>query len=245
MKTIYKTIGAAKEYCELAVDIYNNCPHLCKYCYVKNKAEKYNKTFEFEGARENILEETENYLKSNKAIYGKMIFLGFSSDPFPTGCDTTITLEMIKLLKKYNCKVMFCTKGGLFNDTIKEAVKLSDSVGITITCGDAMAKKYEPYAATVSERLELLKYAKECGCETWISFEPVLEPSYILELLNSDTMKYVDVVKLGKLNHMELSELTGNSNDIINWNVYATRAIEICEKNNINYIIKEALKKYL
>ena len=40
MKTIYKTIGAAKEYCELAVDIYENCPYNCDYCYVKNKYER-------------------------------------------------------------------------------------------------------------------------------------------------------------------------------------------------------------
>ena len=40
MKTIYETIGVAKEYCEYAVDIYTGCPHLCEYCYAKAKADK-------------------------------------------------------------------------------------------------------------------------------------------------------------------------------------------------------------
>ena len=40
MKTIYETKGAAKEYCDLAVDIYEYCPHKCKYCYEKAKVER-------------------------------------------------------------------------------------------------------------------------------------------------------------------------------------------------------------
>lgn len=245
MKTIYKTIGAAKEYCELAVDIYENCPHNCDYCYVKNKYERKNKEFKYNGVRENILEETEIFLKENIDICNKTIFLGFSSDPFPTGYDVSATLKMIKLLKKYGCKIMLCTKSGLYNETIKESIKLTDSVGITISCGEKMAKKHEKNAASISERLELLKYAKSCGCETWISFEPVLEPNYILNLLDSKIMNYVDIVKLGKLNHMEISDLTNNKNDVINWTEYGNKAIEICKKNNINFVVKEALKKLL
>lgn len=245
MKTIYKTKGAAKEYCELAVDIYNNCPHKCEYCYAKAKEERKNKDFCFGGARENIIEETENYLKSNKDIYGKTIFLGFSSDPIPKDEDVTKTLEMVKLLKKYNCNIMFCTKGYLANDTIKEIIKLSDSVGITISCNDEMAIKYEKYAALPSERIKLLKYAKENGCETWISFEPILDDKYIISLLESNLMDYVDIVKIGKLNHMELSNLTKNDNDFIDWKEFGLKAIEICERKGQKYIIKDALKKLL
>lgn len=245
MKTIYATKGAAKEYCELAVDIYKNCPHNCSYCYVKSKVERKNNEFIFNGVRENIIEETKKFLENHKEIHGKMIFLGFSSDPFPTSHNISKTIEMIKLLKSYNCKIMFCTKSGLSNNDIYKAINLSDSVGITLTCGEAMAKIYEPNAATPNERLELLKYAKECGCETWVSFEPVLEPNYILEVLNSNNMNFIDTVKLGKLNHMELSDLTGNKNDIINWTDYVKEAINICEKKNINYIVKNALAKYV
>ena len=243
MKTIYKTIGAAKEYCELAVDIYKNCPHECEYCYAKAKVERKNGDFSFGGVRENVIEETRKYLEEHKEIHSKMIFLGFSSDPFPVGYDISATIEMIKLLKSYNCKIMFCTKSGLSNNDIYKAINLSDSVGITLTCGEAMAKIYEPNAATPNERLELLKYAKECGCETWVSFEPVLEPNYILKLLESSFMDYVTTVKLGKLNHMELKDLTKNDSDFIDWKEYGKKAIEICERRKINYLIKSALMK--
>lgn len=243
MKTIYKTIGAAKEYCELAVDIYENCPHECEYCYAKAKVERKNKDFSFGGVRENIVEETKKYLETHKDICGKMIFLGFSSDPFPVGNDIITTIKMIELLKEFNCKIMLCTKSGLFSEDIKRAISMVDSVGITLTCGDKMASKFESKSAKPSERIELLKYAHSVGCETWISFEPVLEPDYILNLLESDFMDYVTTVKLGKLNHMEIKDLTKNESDYIDWKEYGKKAIEICERRNINYMVKYALKK--
>ena len=98
MKTIYETIGAAKEYCDYAVDIYEFCPHKCSYCYVKDKAEKCGKEFSFGGVRTNVLSETRSYLTRHKELNGKMVFLGFSSDAFPVGEDITATIEMIKLL---------------------------------------------------------------------------------------------------------------------------------------------------
>ena len=244
MKTIYETIGAAKEYCDYAVDIYEYCPHNCSYCYVKDKAEKRGKEVTFGGVRANVLLETKVFLTKHKELFEKMIFLGFSSDAFPVGEDVTATIEMIKLLKEFGCRVMVCTKGRLTND-IKKAIALVDSVGITITCGEEMASKYETNAAKVYERMELLSYAKSLGKETWISFEPVLEEKFIYTVLESDFMKNVDVAKFGKLNHMELSDLTGNTSDYIDWNEYAKNVISICKKNNIKYMIKEALKKFI
>lgn len=244
MRTIYKTTGAALEYCEYAVDIYNYCPHECAYCYVKEKADRKNTTCEFTGVRPNIIEETRHYLKSNPDIKGKTIFLGFSSDAFPRNCDVTPTLEMIKLLKEYDCKVMLLTKGDFNNDTVKQAIKLADSIGVTITCGPDMAYKYESKAASPYARLDLLMYAHSLGKETWISFEPVLEPAYVLRLLSSGAVNFITTAKLGKLNHMELSDITHNPDDKIDWTDYVTKATKICKEHNINYIIKDALAAY-
>lgn len=245
MKTIYQTKGAAKEYCDLTIDIYENCPHQCEYCYAKKKSKKKGNDFKFAGARKNILAETRKYLEEHAEIHGKMIFLGFSSDPFPANENIQPTLDMIKLLKEFGCKIMFCTKGTLYNNVVEECIKLSDSVGITISCSDEMATKFEPYAPTPSKRLEMIKYAKQHGIETWISFEPVLEPEFILELLSSETMSYVDTAKLGKLNHMELSDLTGNVSDTIDWKTYVEKAIQTCKENGIKYKVKSALQQYL
>ena len=243
MKTIYETIGAAKEYCDYAIDIYENCPHRCQYCYAKAKAEKKNGSFAFNGLRKNILEETKAFLDIHTELKGKMIFLGFSSDCFAKDIDISGTIEMAKLLKSYGCNVMVCTKGKLTND-VKETLKYVDSIGISLTCGEEMTSKYETNAASTNERMELLKYAKSLGKETWISFEPVLEEKFIYDTLNSNFMDYVDIAKFGKLNHMEISDLTGNEDDNIDWARYRENVIKICKERNINYKIKYALEKF-
>lgn len=244
MKTIYETKGAALEYCKWAVDIYENCPHKCSYCYAKDKAEKHNKSFEFNGVRNNVIEETKLYLENHLELKGEMIFLGFSSDPFPVDKDISATIEMAKLLKEFGCKVMICTKGRLTKD-VKTALEYIDSVGITLTCGKEMSEKYEGNAASIFDRMDIIKYAKSLGKETWVSFEPVLEEKFIYDTLNSDFMNYVDTAKLDKLNHMNISDLTGNEADNIDWANYAKNVIDICKKRNINYMVKWALKQFI
>lgn len=244
MKTIYETIGAAKEYCEYAVDVFTGCPHKCRYCYAAAKAEKKNTDFTNISVREGVLTETRKFLMEHEEYKGRTIFLGFSSDPFPNGYDCSATVDMIKLLKNFGCNVMFCTKGRIPSEVL-DLLDSNDSAGITITCGDAMAAKYESNSISPSERLAGLKAFYDKGIETWISIEPVLETSYIYNMLESDDMKYVTRVKLGKLNHMEISDLTGNKSDVIDWPEYGRRAIEICERRNIEYVVKHALSLFL
>lgn len=244
MKTIYNTKGAAKEYCEYAVDIYTGCPHSCEYCYAKASANRKNLDFTNIAVRDNILEATKEFLDTHSEYNGKTIFLGFSSDPFPTGYDTSATVEMIKLLKSYGCHIMFCTKGKI-NPEIIDLLDSNDSVGITITCGNDMAAMYESKSIAPTERIAQLEAFYNKGIETWISIEPVLEPEFIYNMLESDNMKFITRVKLGKLNHMDLADLTKNDNDVIDWNEYGNKVIEICNRRNIDYIIKYALTKYL
>lgn len=244
MKTIYKTTGAAKEYCDYAVDIYTGCSHKCKYCYAAAKAEKNNEIFTDVSVRSNIVAETKRYLDNHKDMVGKTVFLGFSSDAFVTGIDHKATIDMIKMLKAYGCNVMFCTKGKIDAEVV-DLLDNRDSVGITITCGDDMAAIYESDSIRPSERIVGLKAFYDKGIETWVSIEPVLDAEYIYNLLMSDNMKFISKVKLGKLNHMNISDLTGNESDNIDWSEYATKVKNICEERNITYILKNALAEYL
>ena len=45
MKPIYKPKGAAKEYGDLALNIYTGCPHRCFYCFAPNVLHKDRETF--------------------------------------------------------------------------------------------------------------------------------------------------------------------------------------------------------
>jgi DNA repair photolyase len=194
--------------------------------------------------RKDIFKETRKFLEEHAEFKGRTIFLGFSSDAFPYGKDSSATTRMIKLLKEFGCHVMFCTKG-VISDEVIDLLDSGDSAGITITCGDAMASKYEANSLAPTKRIAQLKALHDKGIETWISIEPVLEPAFIYDMLNSDNMSFITRVKLGKLNHMNLSDLTGNANDYIDWHEYGNKAIAICKKKNIEYVVKAALKQYL
>jgi len=101
MKPIYKPKGAAGEYGEYALNIYSGCPHSCFYCYVPSVLHKDRSKFHSViEPRKNIVEETRKQLEREK-LTGKTIHLCFTCDPYPTGCDTSTTREIIKLLKEY------------------------------------------------------------------------------------------------------------------------------------------------
>lgn len=99
MKPIYEPKGKAKEYGDLAINIYTGCPHNCFYCFAPNVLHKDRKTFHSEvKPRENIVEAVKKQLKDEN-ISGKLIHLCFTCDPYPTGYDTTPTREIIKAIK--------------------------------------------------------------------------------------------------------------------------------------------------
>ena len=56
-------------------------------------------------------------------------------------------------------------------------------------------------------------------------------------------MDYVDTAKFGKLNHMEISDLTGNKEDNIDWTEYGRNVVKICTEKGINYKIKYRINK--
>ena len=100
MKPIYEPKGAAKEYGDLALNIYTGCPHRCYYCFAPNVLHRDRETFHScVEPRKNIVEEVRRQLEREQ-ITGKLIHLCFTCDPYPTGYDTTPTREIIKLLKE-------------------------------------------------------------------------------------------------------------------------------------------------
>ena len=109
MKPIYEPKGKAKEYGDLALNIYTGCPHRCTYCYapiiLKRDKEVFHSNVK---PRTNIVEETRKQLERQN-ITGQTIHLCFTCDPYPTGYDSTPTREIIKLLKEHGNHVQILT----------------------------------------------------------------------------------------------------------------------------------------
>lgn len=227
MKPIYNPKGAAKEYCEWALNIYTGCPHRCFYCYcpqvLRRDAEEFFTRVE---PRKNIVEETRKQLE-REHIAGKLIQLCFIGDPYPTGYDNWTTREIIKLLKGYGNHVQILTKGDGTRDL--DLLDENDWYGITVSEGE---ETDEPGARASAKRLIDLCTAHSQGIKTWASFEPVLNAKKVLNTIRYFG-RYMDKVKIGKLNY--------HPSDI-DWKKFGHDAEALCQRLGLDYYIKDSLR---
>lgn len=223
---IYEPKGKAKEYGDLALNIYTGCPHWCLYCYaplvLKKDKEAFHSIVE---PRDGIVEATHRQIERQK-ITGQTIFLCFTCDPYPTGYDSTPTREIIKLLKEYGNHVQILTKGNGSRDF--DLLDSDDWFGVTITGGESAEKRHE-----LSE--QLIQAKALYGISTWISFEPVIDADVVLNCIRYGG-DAVDRIKIGKLNY--------HPSDI-NWHDFGHKAEALCREMGLDYYIKESLREQM
>lgn len=236
MKPIYEPKGKAKEYGDLAINIYTGCPHRCFYCFAPNvlhtQKEKFHSCVE---PRKNIVEEVKKQL-IREGIKGKLIHLCFTCDPYPLGYDSMPTREIIKAIKESGNNVQILTKNG--TDAIRDFDLLdeNDFFGITYTGYPidefSNTPTSERCADTALNRLRALKIAKDKGIRTWVSCEPVVCADDIIELIQF--ADYIDFWKIGKMNYHP-SE--------INWKEFGIKAERSLKTHKRNYYIKDSLRE--
>lgn len=232
MKPIYEPKGAAKEYGDLAINIYTGCPHRCFYCFAPSVLHREREAFHTNvQPREGIVDATRRQLEKEQ-ITGKLIHLCFTCDPYPTAVDSMATREIIKLLKTYGNHVQILTKGDGSRDF--DLLDENDWYGITISTADNnLAGVAEPGAIDPAARLMGLLLAKKKEIKTWVSFEPVIDIDSVLALIGQYYHEF-DRVKIGKLNY--------HPSDI-NWAEFGREAEALCETLGIDYYIKDSLRK--
>ena len=229
-RPIYEPRTRAKEYSDLAINIYTGCNHGCWYCYAKKMHDRWkpNENFADVKPREGIVEAVTRQLSSGK-YRDKKIMLCFTCDPYPALIDTTPTREVITAIKEVGAHVQILTKGGDRARRDFDLLDSKDSFGITLT------GENEGRAASQSERIITLKDVAILGVKTWVSFEPVVNRTSVLNHI-SLLPKFVrqdTLLKIGKLNHYKSDT---------NWKLFGLEAEEICKRNNWNYYIKEDLR---
>lgn len=228
MKPIYEPRGAAKEYGDLALNIYTGCPHRCFYCFAPSVLRRDRETFHTNiQPREGIVEATRRQLEKEQ-ITGKLIHLCFTCDPYPTAVDSMATREIIKLLKEHGNHVQILTKGSGFRDF--DLLDCEDWYGVTISCDNAA--NVEPWAEPTFKRILDIKTAHKMGIKTWVSFEPVINADDVLEIIR-DWHGIFDKVKIGKLNYHHSD---------IDWKKFGQEAEALCQSLGLDYTIKDSLR---
>jgi len=225
MKPIYEPKGAAKEYGDLAINIYTGCPHRCFYCFAPGVLRRDKEIFHsVVKPREGIVEETAKQIEREK-ITGKTIHLCFTCDPYPTGYNTSPTRQIIQAIKESGNNVQILTKGDGSRDL--DLLDENDWYGITL---DGIGNGRDPLWKA---RINALAEAHSRGIKTWVSFEPVTDEREFFINLHL-VAPFVDKVKIGKLNYHPSN---------IDWADFGRRAEDLCQKLGIRYYIKESLRK--
>ncbi|MCK4666889.1 radical SAM protein [Candidatus Dependentiae bacterium] len=244
-RVIYEPRGKAKEYAELAGNLFETCYHGCVYCfspYVLNKSPK--DFFAPAVPKDNIIRKIMVDAKALKAINEKReILLCFTCDPYQSNskvCKET-TRAAISILFNSNLNVTILTKGGtrtLGDIDLFEAYKDQFRYGVTLTfANDSHGIKYEPHAAVTSNRISALRKIHDKGIRTWVSIEPAWSVEDTIEIINR-THEIVDEYKIGKLNyHPHANE--------VDWDYYTKTVIERLRELDKEFYVKEDLKQYI
>ena len=241
MNVIYEPKGRAREYSELACNLYRGCTHGCRYCYapscMRTTAEKWHAHAE---PRPNVLIYLEKDAVKLRDDSRRILFC-FLSDPYqPLERIERLTRQALRIVAKYRLNSQVLTKGCM--DLIHEDLGLMKDactqLGITLCfADDALRQSWEPHASTVEERLTVLKTAHKAGVFTWVSLEPVIDPSQALEVIRI-AHPYVNFWKVGKLNHMKEYERA------VNWGKFLSDVEFLLAKLNAKYYIKNDLRSF-
>lgn len=244
MKTyiIYESRGKAREYCELAANLYRGCSHCCAYCYAPATLRISHTEFCQPSTRNDVIKkfrrDAEILQKNGEK---RPILLSFTTDPYqPIDVSEKLTREAIKILHNCGLKVSILTKGGKRSvrdfDLLSSKPELSE-YGVTLVFTNQVDQKnIERKASPTLDRIAALKKAHDLGILTYVSLEPVWDPNQSLELIDL-TYKYVDLYKVGKLNHNPQGQN-------VDWAKFKGDLIEKLESYGNKYYIKKSLQKY-
>lgn len=237
---IYEPKGKAREYSQLAVNLYRGCGHRCEYCYAPAAIHTTKEKFCQPAPRKDILAKIDKdacKLQLEREIGS--ILLCFTCDPYqPIDEQYQLSRKAIQILHSHNLNVMLLTKGGQRAERDFDLLTGNDWFGVTLTnLNDALSLKWEPEAALPEARIMSLCQAHEKGIKTWVSLEPVLYPDVTLDIIRR-THTFVDKFKVGTLNYHS------HSKDI-DWHRFAIDVKGLLADLKCDYYLKEDLRRWL
>lgn len=226
---IYEPRGEARDYADLALNIYTGCTHRCSYCYAPGILRMRREAFSQHVApREGIVDAVRRQL-SHGGFEGRTVHLCFTCDPYPNGVNVEPTREIIKAIHQAGAFVQILTKNGTAASSDFDLLDEFDSFGVTYTGADPGD---EPGCDPADMRLRALRWAHDLGIRTWVSCEPVMDAHAIYRLICE--ADYVDMFRIGKLNHMASD---------IDWAAFGRNVELVCQHMGRAYELKGSLRR--
>ncbi len=234
MSVIYEPKGAALEYAPLALNLWTGCKFGCIYCDGPAMARTSLHTWKANAApKKNVLKRLEAdcvKLAGDK----RTVLLCFTCDPYQTFEAAELTREALLLLEQYDMTATVLTKAGIRAERDFDILRRNNwSFGTTLHMFDNdPGRVWEPGAAANNFRQITIRNAHAMGIKTWVSVEPVIYPDQALKLIEEMHL-YVDLWKVGKMNHRDLD---------IDWKKFYDQVKSVLMRHGAKYVIKKALK---
>jgi DNA repair photolyase len=241
MPIIYEPSGMAKEYSPYAANLYIGCSHRCRYCYAPHTLQRPESNyFGVPSPRRDVMKYLEQDLQ--KKQYSKQILLSFIGDVYCHNTDNSATTRAaLQLLDYFHAPVAVLSKGG--QKMLRDVDMFQNfgpriMVGCTLTFFDELkSRDWESGASLPEDRLETLQALHDTGVRTFASFEPVIEPSESLRLIERTLQDgSVDHYKVGKLNNYK-----GLDRDV-DWQGFLREAIALLRPAGKQIYIKKCLR---
>ncbi len=237
-QVIYETKGRAREFNELAINLFTGCEHQCIYCYGADVTHQDKDKFIHNVLPRvtiyDIIKSAAGYQLSKET---RRILLCFVTDPYqPIEQETQLTRRTIEILHKNNLSVAILTKGGRRAIRDFDLLTSKDAFATTLTClSERDSLEWEPNAALPPERMASLAAAYNRGIETWVSLEPVIFPDQTKALVTL-THKFVRHYKVGTMNYHPHGKT-------INWKDFGWDMKQFMDKLGVKYYFKKDLLK--
>ncbi len=239
---IYEPRGKAREYCELAANLYRGCSHRCSYCYAPATLYMTKENFYKPTPRTGVINKFYDDAAYLESIGEKRtILLSFTTDPYqPLDVKQQLSRQAIQILHQHKLKVSILTKGGKRSerdfDLLSKSPELSEYGATLVFTDEEYRKEIEGGAAPTNERIEALKKAHDMGIPTYVSLEPVWIPEQTLKLIDL-TKDFVDFYKVGKLNYNAQAKT-------IDWRDFRIKVTAKLKKYGKSHYIKKDLLSY-
>jgi len=241
MNVIYEPKGKAREYAELAINLYKGCEHRCRYCY--GARGPYIPADRYYGSASPKAHVIERLKKDCNKLNGQCpeILLSFLGDVYqPAEMELCLTRQTIEMLIKHNLPFTILTKGGTraardFDLLASYPKARFGTTLIFLNQGDA--EHWEPGAASITDRVEAIRQAHERGIKTWISLEPVIDPAQALQIVR-ELYPIVDHWKVGKINYHH------NIERAVDWAGFRLAVTALLDSLGADYYLKRSLYKY-
>ena len=237
-RVIYETRGRAREFNELAINLFTGCGHQCIYCYGADVTHQTKDKFNFcPKPRVTVEEIRHSAHKLAQTGETRRVLLCFVTDPYqPVEAETQLTRKAILALHAEGFGVHILTKAGERSTRDFDLLTSKDAYATTLTLvRPSISKEWEPNAALPGERVAALRAAHEQGIETWVSLEQVISPAAVHQLL-AMTKDFVGHYKVGTMNYHP----HGNA---IDWYAFGWGMKKMMDRAGVRYYFKRDLLK--